>query len=137
MDLKDLFIGTIIKLLINKGTNIQELLSASFQGVKRLFVLAYVIPQNIVNAEFNGVYSRDNLPKKLKDGVYVINFDEYTDSGTHWIALYLLNIEIIYFDSFGIEHVPKEVKEFIGHKNIKANIQNTSRQFDIAWMFLH
>ena len=75
-----------------------------------------------MNARFNGVYSRDNLPKKLKDGVYVINFDEYTDAGTHWIALYLLNIEIIYFDSFGVEHVSKEIKQFIGHKNIKTNI---------------
>ena len=36
---------------------------------------------------FNGVFSRENLPKK-KDGVYVINFDEYGDTGTHWIALF-------------------------------------------------
>ena len=32
---------------------------------------------------FNGVYSRNNLPKKKKDGAYVINFDEYADVGTH------------------------------------------------------
>ena len=37
---------------------------------------------------FIGVFSRDNLPKKIKDGAYVINFDEYTDTGTHWIALF-------------------------------------------------
>ena len=37
--------------MINKGTNIYELLSASFQGVKRLFVLAYVIAQNAANNE--------------------------------------------------------------------------------------
>ena len=30
--------------------------------------------------------------------------------------------EIVYFDSFGIEHIPEEIKEFIGNKNIKANI---------------
>ena len=35
---------------------------------------------------FNGVYSRDKLPKKIKDGTYVINLDEYADVGTHWIA---------------------------------------------------
>ena len=52
-------------------------------------------------SRFNGVYSRDNLPKKIKDGTYVINLDEYEDVGTHWIALYVKNIEIIYFDSFG------------------------------------
>ena len=32
---------------------------------------------------FNGVYSRNNLPKTIKDGAYVINLDEYTDVGTH------------------------------------------------------
>ena len=71
---------------------------------------------------FSGVYSRDNFPKKVKDRAYVINRDEYADVGTQWIALYVLYIEIIYFDSFGVEHVPKEIKKFIGHKNIKSNI---------------
>ena len=37
---------------------------------------------------FNGVCSRNNLPKKIKDRVYVINLDEYADVGTHWIALF-------------------------------------------------
>ena len=36
---------------------------------------------------FNGVLSRDNLPKKIKDGAYVTNLDKYADVGTHWIAL--------------------------------------------------
>ena len=55
---------------------------------------------------FNGVYSRDNLPK-IKDGAYVINLDEYSDIGTYWVALYVNNNNVIYFDSFGIEHIPK------------------------------
>ena len=71
---------------------------------------------------FNGVYSRNNLPKKIKGGAYVINLDEYADVGTHWIALFCNRNEIVYFDSFGVEYVPKEIKEFIGKKNIKANI---------------
>ena len=71
---------------------------------------------------FNGVFSRDNMPKKIKDGAYVINLDEYADVGTHWIALFCNRNEIVYFDSFGVEHVPEETNEFIGNKNIKANI---------------
>ena len=71
---------------------------------------------------FNGVYSRDNLPNKIKDGAYVINLDEYSDIGTHWIALYVLNNDVTYFDNFGVEHIPQEVKAFLGIKNIKANI---------------
>ena len=70
---------------------------------------------------FNGVYSRDNLPK-IKDGAYVINLDEYSDIGTHWVALYVQNNNVTYFDSFGVEHIPKEIKAFINNKNIKTNI---------------
>ena len=55
-------------------------------------------------------------------GPYVINLDEYADVDTHWIALFCNRNEIVYFDSFGVEHVPEEIKEFIGNKNIKANI---------------
>ena len=71
---------------------------------------------------FNGVFLRNNLPLKIKDGAYVTYFDEYADVGTHWIALFCNRNEIVYFDSFGVEHVPEEIKEFIGNKNIKANI---------------
>ena len=60
--------------------------------------------------------------KKIKDGAYVINLDEYADVGTHWIALFCDRNEIVYFDSFGVENVPEEIKEFIGNKKIKANI---------------
>ena len=70
---------------------------------------------------FKGVYSRDNLPK-IKDGPYVINLDEDSNIGTHWIALYVLNNDVTYFDSIGVKHIPKEIKAFIGNKNIKTNI---------------
>ena len=72
--------------------------------------------------KFIGVYSRDNLPDKIKDGAYVINLDEYSDIGTHWIALYVNNKTVTYFDSFGIGHIPKEVKKFIGNRNILSSI---------------
>ena len=70
---------------------------------------------------FNGVYSRDNLPE-IKDGAYVINLDEYSDIGTHWVALCVNNNDATCFDSFGVEHIPKKIKEFIDNKNIKTNI---------------
>ena len=72
-------------------------------------------------SKFNGVFSRDNLPNKKKDGAYVINIDEYSDIGTHWIALWLNN-NVTYFDSFGVEHIPKEIEKFIGSKNVISNI---------------
>ena len=58
---------------------------------------------------FNGAFSRNNLPLKIKDGTYVINLDEYADVGTHWIALFCNRNEIVYFNSFGVEHVPEEI----------------------------
>ena len=70
---------------------------------------------------FNGVYSRDSLPK-IKDGTYVININEYSDIRTHWIALYVRNNNVTYFDIFGVEHITKEIKTFINNKNIKTNI---------------
>ena len=71
---------------------------------------------------FNGVFSRNNLPKKIKDEAYVINLDEYADVETHWIALFCNRNKIVYFESFGVEHVPEEIKKFFENKNIKANI---------------
>ena len=72
----------------------------------------------------NGVYSRNNLLKMIKNCTYIINLDEYADVGTHSIALYanVINNEVIYFDSFGVEHIPKEIKKFIENKDIKTNI---------------
>ena len=70
---------------------------------------------------FNGVYSRDNL-QKIKNGAHVANLDEYSDIGPHWVTLYVHNKVVTYFDSFGEEHIPKEIRTFIGNKNIKTNI---------------
>ena len=54
---------------------------------------------------FSGVYSRDNLPDKVKEGPYITNLDKYSDTGTHWIALYINIKTVTYFDSFGIEEI--------------------------------
>ena len=73
-------------------------------------------------SRFNGVYSRDNLPNKIKNGVYRINLEKHVDTGTHWITLYIKNNDITYFDSFGVEHIPKEIKAFMKQRNIKTII---------------
>ena len=70
-------------------------------------------------SRFNGVYSRD----KIKDGAYVINLDGYSDIGTHWVTLYVQNNNniVIYFNSFGLEHIPKEIKAFIDRPSYSAS----------------
>ena len=57
--------------------------------------------------------------------MYVINLDVYSDIGTHWVALYAQNNDATYFDSFGVEHIPKEIKAIVNNKNIKTNIFRT------------
>ena len=74
---------------------------------------------------FDGVFPRNNLPKKIKDGAYIINIDEYADVATHWISLFCNRNDIVYFDSFGVEHVPEVIKEFINNKNMIAKIFRT------------
>ena len=56
-----------------------------------------------------------------KGKAHVINLDEYTDGEAHCINLYALKKKV-YFDSFGVKHVSKEIKKFIGNKNIKTKI---------------
>ena len=72
-------------------------------------------------SRFNGVYSRDNL-SEIKDGAYIINRGEYSDIGTHWVALWVNNNNVTYFDSFGVEHIPNEIIKFIENRNITTNI---------------
>ena len=88
--------------------------------------------------KFNSVYLRNNLPK-IKDGSYVINLDEFKSIETHWIALYVNGNNKIYFDTFGVGLIPKEIKKFIGNKNIIKNIYR--RQVydcvDNVWILLY
>ena len=71
--------------------------------------------------KFNGVYSRNNLVKR-KDGAYVVNLDEFQSTATDWESFYVNDNNIIYFYSFRVEHISKEIKKFIGNKNIITDI---------------
>ena len=70
------------------------------------------------------VYSRDNWRSSahIKDGTYLKNLDKYSDIRTYWVALYLQNNDVTYFDSSRVEYIPKEIRTFISNKNIKTNI---------------
>ena len=66
------------------------------------------------------MYSRNNLPNKIKKGAYVINLDEYENTGTHWISLFVKPKYAAYSDSFGVEHIPKEINKFIRSKELRS-----------------
>ena len=67
------------------------------------------------------MYSRNNFPNKIQKGAYVINLDEYENTGTHWVALFVKPKCTVYFDSFGIEHIPKEINKFINNDTTKSS----------------
>ena len=79
---------------------------------------------------FNGVYSRNNLPK-LKTGSYVINLDHSKNTKTHWIVIFVKEDEVVYFDSFGVEYIPKEIMEKIKHNSLKT-LKQVSLEFKIT-----
>ena len=45
----------------------------------------------------------------MKYELYVINLDEFKSITTHRIALFVNGKSILYFDSFGVEHITKEI----------------------------
>ena len=101
-------------------------------GIKIVEQMRFLMsPHPLINFEiqkyqnepkFNVVYSRYNLPR-IKDGAYIINLDDYSDIGTYWVALYAKYNDVPYFESFGVEHIPKESKTFIDNKTNTFRIQ--------------
>ena len=87
------------------------------------------------------MHSKNNLPK-LKNGAYVINLDHSKNTGTHWVVIFAKKDEVIYFDSFGVQHIPKEIMEKIENKNIKTSIfriqDNNSKMcgYFIYWIYV-
>ena len=59
--------------------------------------------------KINRAYSRNNLTE-IMNGTYIINLHEYKSIGTHWIALYVNGYSVTYFDSFGVEYIPKKLE---------------------------
>ena len=74
---------------------------------------------------FNGVFSRNNLPN-LENEAYIINLDHSKNTATHWVVVFVKKDEVIYFDSFGVEYIPKEVMKKIEHSSLGNKNSKTS-----------
>ena len=85
--------------------------------------MAIILPHPLTNSEiqkfyqnelrFNGVYSRGNLPKQIKDGAYVINLDEHKDTGTHWIALFCKKMKLFTLIALVLNIYLKKLKNLL------------------------
>ena len=82
--------------------------------------------------KFNGVYSKNSLPK-IKDWAFVINLNGYKSIGTHRIDLNANDDNVTYFDSFGVAYIPKEIRKFIGNKDIKTNVYRIQTYDSVMW----
>ena len=82
---------------------------------------------------FNGFYSRDNLPKTIKDGTYVINFDEYVD--VHIGVLCIAKILKLFISTvLQLNMFLKKLKNLLGIKTVQSNNSIMSRYFCIRFI---
>lgn len=92
-------------------------------------IMDYLDDDDII---INGIFSKDELPKNLKNGFYVVNMQNSNDgNGTHWVALYFDNISC-YFDSFGFvppEEIENKAKPYIYNKKDIQSISSSSCGF--------
>ena len=108
--------------LFRAGQGIKKNSLAPFHPLTNFEITEYFKDEKRVN----GVYSSNNLPK-LKQGAYVINLEHSKNTGIHWVVIFVKKDQVIYFASFGVEYIPKEIMEKIehsslGNRNIKASI---------------
>ena len=52
---------------------------------------------------------------------------------THWIVFYANDNNVTYFDSFGVEHIPRETRKCIGNENVVTNIHRIQACNSIMW----
>ncbi len=85
------------------------------------------------NLNINGIFNKDDMPKKLKKGFYIINLDKKFNSGTHWTCLYYINPNYsIYFDAFGFyppEEIENKLKIYDYNNEEIQNINSSSCGF--------
>ena len=84
--------------------------------IKKNLILPHPKILNQNEPEFNGGFSRDNIANKIKDGNYLINLDEYADTGTHWITLFCIKNKVNYFDSLELNMFLKKLKNLFSIK---------------------
>ena len=80
------------------------------------------------------VFIKKNFTK-IKIVAYVINLHDHKSIVIHWAALYVNSENVTFFDSFGVEHIPTEIKQFIRNKNIIRNIYRIQAYNSAIWEF--
>ena len=64
----------------------------------------------------NVVFSGNNLSKKIKDGAYAINLDEYADVGRNWFAYFVTEMKLLMSIVSVLNMFLEKLKNFLGIK---------------------
>lgn len=80
---------------------------------------------------FRGVFMRDTLP--LTSGIRrnesgIVNLDDDSGPGTHWVAYAKRDNRVVYFDSFGNLRPPNELVRYFGRDVTRIEYNHTARQ---------
>ena len=88
--------------------------------------------ENLLAADdkFLGCFPHDMLPpfpKKFPRSL-IINTDDSSKPGNHWVGLVLNKNKCYYFDSFGVPILEKNIIHFLNHRYSTAIVNNTCIQ---------
>ena len=129
------FLGTVLAL--SSASLVQPAISSVVKGISgrgvRRAGKEYIISIMALDLVF---FLRNNL-YRIKDGAYVINFDDESSIGTQWVPLFIDRITSVYFDSFGIEYIPQELLNKIIYKSITHNVFRIQEWIYYVWILLH
>ena len=83
---------------------------------------------------FRGIFSRDNLPKKIRGiETEIINLDDSKGSGTHWVCYRKVDRHLCeYFDPFGLI-MPYDIKNYLKTSGRKLHIQQMKYKKGIVY----
>lgn len=67
---------------------------------------------------------KDELPKRpWKNENGIVNLDDRSGDGTHWVAYKKRGKDVLYFDSFGNLQPPRELKKYLAGNAIRYNFE--------------
>ena len=92
----------------------------------------------IMRIPLAGIVMRNEKYPSAKMKLLVINLDDITGPGTHWVGLIEFPERFIYFDSFGFD-APQEVSNFINSKPLYYNndVMQSIRTKNCGWFVLY